>query len=93
MAWRSIVIVEPPTMEKIIITHSVGEYILLSQMSGYAARTKAMGIALAALLALSGCNAGPAAEAKTAVSSDSESEGSQATVVRIIDGDTFEALV
>lgn len=78
-------------MEKVTITHSVGEYILLSQISGSAARTKAIGIAMAALLALSGCNSGPAAETKTAVSSDSESGRVQATVVRIIDGDTFKA--
>jgi micrococcal nuclease len=78
-------------MEKIIITHSMGEYILLSQMSGYAARTKAIGIAMAALLALSGCNSGAAAETKAAARPGSESGRAQATVVRIIDGDTFKA--
>lgn len=80
-------------MENFIITRSVGEYILLSPMSGIVARTKAVGIATAALMALSGCTPGPAAESKTAAGPSSEPAGIQATVVRVIDGDTFKASI
>lgn len=80
-------------MEKIIITHSVGEYLLFSPMTGSHARTKAVGIAMAALMALSGCNSSPAAERNSAPSEEAGSGAAQATVVRVIDGDTFKASI
>jgi micrococcal nuclease len=80
-------------MEKIIITRSVGEYLLLSSMPGSLARTKAVGIAMAALLALSGCNSNPAAEGNSASSEAAGAGAAQATVVRVIDGDTFKASI
>jgi len=66
---------------------------LLSPKSGYGARTQAAGLALAAVLALSGCNSGTAPQAEPAASSDTDSGTAQAAVVRVIDGDTFKASI
>jgi micrococcal nuclease len=70
-----------------------GKHILLSSKSGCLVRTKIAGLAIAAAVALSGCNAGAAAEGKSAPGPDTGSGAAQAVVVRVIDGDTFEASV
>ncbi|HSO90605.1 MAG TPA: thermonuclease family protein, partial [Arthrobacter sp.] len=66
---------------------------MLSEASGTAARTKAVGIAIAAIMALTGCNAGSVSDEKEAAGQVSDSAGDQAVVVRVIDGDTFEASI
>ncbi|MFF2242564.1 thermonuclease family protein [Arthrobacter sp. NPDC058130] len=66
---------------------------MVSTLPGALARTKAVGIALAALMALSGCNSSPAAESNAARSEATGSGADQATVIRVIDGDTFEASI
>lgn len=66
---------------------------MLSPKSGYLARTKAAGLAIAAVLALSGCNASTAAETKNASGLDISTRSDQAVVVRVVDGDTFEASI
>jgi micrococcal nuclease len=66
---------------------------LLSPKPGYGARTQVAGLALAAVLALSGCNSGTASKAEPPASADTDSGSAQATVVRVIDGDTFKASI
>jgi len=46
---------------------------------------------MAALMALSGCNSGPAAGGNAAPTGEASSGATEATVVRVIDGDTFKA--
>ena len=70
-----------------------GEYILLLDSSGSAARTKAAGLAIAVVMALTACSAGSAAAKKNDARPKVTSAGDQAVVVRVIDGDTFEASV
>lgn len=53
-------------------------------------RIKFAGLAIAAVMALAGCTA---PEPKNASGLDNSSGGNQAVVVRVIDGDTFEAAV
>ena len=66
---------------------------MLSQTSGTAARTKAVGLAISAVMALTGCNAGSAAPEKNAAGPTTNSARDGAVVVRVVDGDTFEASV
>ena len=63
---------------------------MLSRTHGNAAHIKAVGLALAATVVLTGCNPGSAGK-DAAVGSDSAS--GQAVVIRVIDGDTFEASI
>lgn len=71
-----------------VITRSVGECILSSPISRHVAGLKIAGLATAAVLALSGCNASTTGEAAPGTASASPNE---AVVVRVIDGDTFVA--
>lgn len=66
---------------------------MLSETSGTAARTKALALAITAVMALTGCNAGSASTDKNAGGPASDSVSDQAEVVRVIDGDTFEASI
>ena len=66
---------------------------MLLNTSGTAARTKSLGMAIAAVMALTGCNAGSASAEKNAAGPESNPAGGQAVVVRVIDGDTFEASI
>lgn len=66
---------------------------MLPLKSGYPARTKVCGLAVAAVLALSGCGAGAAGGAKDSSGAVSSPDSDHAVVVRIIDGDTFKASV
>lgn len=69
---------------------------MLSSEPGSRARTRAAGLAVAAALALSGCTAGGAAGGDSSPGPGTVSAaaaGTQAVVVRVIDGDTFEASV
>ena len=63
------------------------------ETSGTAARTKAVGLAIAAVMALTACNAGSASADKNAAGPASKSASDQAVVVRVVDGDTFEASI
>lgn len=63
---------------------------MLLEMPGSAALTKAAVLALAAAVALTGCSAGSAGRD---AASGSASPSGQAVVVRVIDGDTFEASI
>lgn len=65
---------------------------MLSPEPGFFTPARIAGLAIAAILVLSGCNAGAAVEGQDPGGPDTGS-GSQAVVVRIIDGDTFEASV
>ncbi|MET4137142.1 thermonuclease family protein [Pseudarthrobacter sp. PvP090] len=71
----------------------LGEYILLLETSGAAARTKTVGLAIAAVMALSGCNAGSGNDQQNAAGPATNSSRDEAVVVRVVDGDTFEASV
>lgn len=66
---------------------------MLSEISGNATRTKAVGLAIATVIALTGCTAGSASAGKSAGEPATDSAVDQAVVVRVIDGDTFEAAV
>ena len=66
---------------------------MLLETSGTAARTKALGLAIAAVMALTGCNAGPGNDEKNAAGPAANSARDQAVVVRVVDGDTFEASI
>lgn len=66
---------------------------MLSESSGNATRTKAVGLAIATVLALSGCTAGSANDGKKVAEAATDSAVDQAVVVRVIDGDTFEAAI
>ena len=66
---------------------------MLSPTSGTAARTKAVGLAIAAVMALTGCNAGSAGPEKNSAGSATNSGRDEAVVVRVVDGDTFEASI
>ncbi|MDP9980693.1 micrococcal nuclease [Pseudarthrobacter oxydans] len=66
---------------------------MLLETSGTAARTKAVGLAIAAVMALTGCNAGSAGTEKNASGPASNSARDEAVVVRVVDGDTFEASI
>lgn len=60
--------------------------------SGRRVRTRITGLAAAAALALAGCSADVQAAGKSS-SGPATDSGTQAVVVRVIDGDTFEATV
>ncbi|MEC5190696.1 MULTISPECIES: thermonuclease family protein [unclassified Arthrobacter] len=64
---------------------------MLSEEQGTAARARTLGLVVAAALTLAGCNAGTASLKRDAAAETSSR--TQATVVRVIDGDTFEASV
>ena len=66
---------------------------MLSPAPGYGALTKTAGLALAAILALSGCNADAPPTAEPTPGAVSSADSRLATVVRVIDGDTFKASI
>ena len=66
---------------------------MLSSKPGDAARIKAAGLVLAAVMAVTGCNAGAAEEGQKTGAPESVSAALSATVIRVIDGDTFKASV
>lgn len=55
--------------------------------------TKAVGLAIATVMALTGCTTGSASAGKNAAESATDSAVEQGVVIRVIDGDTFEAAV
>lgn len=67
--------------------------LLLSETSGSSARTKAVGLVIASILTLTGCNSGSASVGGNAAGPNPTSTDDLAIVVRVIDGDTFEASI
>ena len=64
---------------------------MLSGKQGTSARAKTLGLVVAAALTLAGCTRGTASLKRDAATETNA--GTQATVIRVIDGDTFEAAV
>ena len=73
-----------------VITHSMGECILSPQNPGHRAVLKSASVAVAVVLVLSACTTNNSQQASSATGQDAASN--EATVSRVIDGDTFVAM-